>query len=121
MASRHARPAPVSLRDRRARRLDARCGVFRASIPRTFAWRECAPRASVAASSRRASSASGGVIAAPLLEHTVELLAVEGFGEVVVHSGLEAAPTVLVEGVGSDGDDRRNCRRILRGIKRLYG
>jgi hypothetical protein len=30
----------------------------------------------------------------------MQLLAVEGLGEVVVHAGLEAAAAVLIEGVG---------------------
>ena len=40
-------------------------------------------------------------------EDSFELSEVEGFGEVVVHAGGEAAFAVAEEGIGGEGDDGR--------------
>ena len=72
-------------------------------------------RAALKPSACRAARDQG---AAPVLEQAMQLLAVEGLGEVVVHAGLQAAAAVLVEGVGGDGDDRRAAARPRRPARR---
>jgi hypothetical protein len=52
------------------------------------------------------------LVAAPAIQQTIEIVAIERLGQIVVHAGVEALAAILFEGIGRYGDDRRTlgCR-----------